>query len=195
MNLICVCVQFGSVGPMAITLCQSLGQNIGMLRNKERPAAGKTNTHFFFFFFFTFPSCNISYFSKKHIQVMTDRIIHVIVLLYRRTVSTHLQLRCEEAGLCYCSYHWESRCTNSSLKWWNHSGALKYLLLSIMTCPERSNVCVCPGDCRCPDPWLGCIMEDTGYEFLNNKLMSEECSERSWVGVCIGLSLGKGDNV
>uniref|UniRef100_A0A3Q4BGK2 Peptidase M12B domain-containing protein n=1 Tax=Mola mola TaxID=94237 RepID=A0A3Q4BGK2_MOLML len=24
-------------------------------------------------------------------------------------------------------------------------------------------VCVCPGDCRCPDPWLGCIMEDTGY--------------------------------
>ncbi|XP_036937056.1 disintegrin and metalloproteinase domain-containing protein 11 isoform X4 [Acanthopagrus latus] len=50
--------EFGSVGPMAITLCQSLGQNIGMLRNKERPAAG---------------------------------------------------------------------------------------------------------DCRCPDPWLGCIMEDTGY--------------------------------
>lgn len=38
----CVCLQFGSVGPMAITLCQSLGQNIGMLRNKERPAAGKT---------------------------------------------------------------------------------------------------------------------------------------------------------
>uniref|UniRef100_A0A671XZD1 ADAM metallopeptidase domain 11 n=1 Tax=Sparus aurata TaxID=8175 RepID=A0A671XZD1_SPAAU len=36
--------EFGSVGPMAITLCQSLGQNIGMLRNKERPAAGKTNT-------------------------------------------------------------------------------------------------------------------------------------------------------
>uniref|UniRef100_A0A8C4EAK3 Disintegrin and metalloproteinase domain-containing protein 11 n=1 Tax=Dicentrarchus labrax TaxID=13489 RepID=A0A8C4EAK3_DICLA len=31
--------EFGSVGPMAITLCQSLGQNIGMLRNKERPAA------------------------------------------------------------------------------------------------------------------------------------------------------------
>ncbi|XP_041830221.1 disintegrin and metalloproteinase domain-containing protein 11 isoform X2 [Melanotaenia boesemani] len=50
--------EFGSVGPMAITLCQSLGQNIGMLRNKERTAAG---------------------------------------------------------------------------------------------------------DCRCPDPWLGCIMEDTGY--------------------------------
>uniref|UniRef100_A0A7N6ATV7 ADAM metallopeptidase domain 11 n=1 Tax=Anabas testudineus TaxID=64144 RepID=A0A7N6ATV7_ANATE len=50
--------EFGSVGPMAITLCQSLGQNIGMLRNKERTTAG---------------------------------------------------------------------------------------------------------DCRCPDPWLGCIMEDTGY--------------------------------
>lgn len=50
--------EFGSVGPMAITLCQSLGQNIGMLRNKESSAAG---------------------------------------------------------------------------------------------------------DCRCPDPWLGCIMEDTGY--------------------------------
>uniref|UniRef100_A0A3B3UI02 ADAM metallopeptidase domain 11 n=1 Tax=Poecilia latipinna TaxID=48699 RepID=A0A3B3UI02_9TELE len=32
--------EFGSVGPMAITLCQSLGQNIGMLRNKERTAAG-----------------------------------------------------------------------------------------------------------------------------------------------------------
>lgn len=35
------CVQFGSVGPMAITLCQSLGQNLGMLRNKERLSAGK----------------------------------------------------------------------------------------------------------------------------------------------------------
>lgn len=40
-----VCLQFGSVGPMAITLCQSLGQNIGMLRNKERPAAGNTTVH------------------------------------------------------------------------------------------------------------------------------------------------------
>lgn len=38
-------LQFGSVGPMAITLCQSLGQNIGMLRNKERPAAGKTKVN------------------------------------------------------------------------------------------------------------------------------------------------------
>lgn len=38
----CVFLQFGSVGPMAITLSQSLGQNIGMLRNKERTAAGKT---------------------------------------------------------------------------------------------------------------------------------------------------------
>ncbi|CAL8281682.1 unnamed protein product [Merluccius merluccius] len=50
--------EYGNVGPMAITLCQSLGQNIGMMWNKQRPAAG---------------------------------------------------------------------------------------------------------DCRCPDPWLGCIMEDTGY--------------------------------
>lgn len=50
--------EYGNVGPMAITLSQSLGQNIGMMWNKERPAAG---------------------------------------------------------------------------------------------------------DCRCPDPWLGCIMEDTGY--------------------------------
>ncbi|XP_061665563.1 disintegrin and metalloproteinase domain-containing protein 11 isoform X2 [Syngnathoides biaculeatus] len=50
--------EYGAVGPVAITLCQSLGQNVGMLRNKDRPAAG---------------------------------------------------------------------------------------------------------DCRCPDPWLGCIMEDTGY--------------------------------
>uniref|UniRef100_A0A3B3VQ81 ADAM metallopeptidase domain 11 n=1 Tax=Poecilia latipinna TaxID=48699 RepID=A0A3B3VQ81_9TELE len=56
--------EFGSVGPMAITLCQSLGQNIGMLRNKERTAAG---------------------------------------------------------------------------------------------------------GCRCPDPWLGCIMEDTGYKRLSGK--------------------------
>ncbi|XP_028287749.1 disintegrin and metalloproteinase domain-containing protein 11 isoform X1 [Parambassis ranga] len=32
--------EFGGTGPMAITLCQSLGQNIGMLRNKERTAAG-----------------------------------------------------------------------------------------------------------------------------------------------------------
>ncbi|KAL0984393.1 hypothetical protein UPYG_G00140850 [Umbra pygmaea] len=50
--------EYGNVGPMAITLSQSLGQNIGMMWNKERPTAG---------------------------------------------------------------------------------------------------------DCRCPDPWLGCIMEDTGY--------------------------------
>ncbi|CAG00844.1 unnamed protein product, partial [Tetraodon nigroviridis] len=32
--------EFGSVGPMAITLCQSLGQNLGMLRSKERASAG-----------------------------------------------------------------------------------------------------------------------------------------------------------
>ncbi|XP_056879512.1 disintegrin and metalloproteinase domain-containing protein 11 isoform X2 [Takifugu flavidus] len=32
--------EFGSVGPLAITLCQSLGQNLGMLRNKEQSAAG-----------------------------------------------------------------------------------------------------------------------------------------------------------
>lgn len=38
---ICLHLQFGSVGPMAITLSQSLGQNIGMLRNKERPDAGE----------------------------------------------------------------------------------------------------------------------------------------------------------
>ncbi|XP_071776451.1 disintegrin and metalloproteinase domain-containing protein 11 isoform X1 [Centroberyx gerrardi] len=50
--------EYGNVGPMAITLCQTLGQNIGMMWNKGRPTAG---------------------------------------------------------------------------------------------------------DCRCPDPWLGCIMEDTGY--------------------------------
>ncbi|KAL4617746.1 disintegrin and metalloproteinase domain-containing protein 11-like isoform X4 [Arapaima gigas] len=50
--------EYGNVGPLAVTLCQSLGQNIGMMWNKDRAAAG---------------------------------------------------------------------------------------------------------DCRCPDPWLGCIMEDTGY--------------------------------
>lgn len=33
--------QYGSVGPMAITLSQSLGQNIGMLRNKEQSGAGE----------------------------------------------------------------------------------------------------------------------------------------------------------
>ncbi|XP_028331614.1 disintegrin and metalloproteinase domain-containing protein 11-like isoform X2 [Gouania willdenowi] len=32
--------EFGSVGSMAITLCQSLGQNIGMLKSKEQTAAG-----------------------------------------------------------------------------------------------------------------------------------------------------------
>ncbi|XP_078793397.1 disintegrin and metalloproteinase domain-containing protein 11 isoform X11 [Oryzias latipes] len=32
--------EYGSRGPMAITLCQSLGQNIGMLRNKEQTSAG-----------------------------------------------------------------------------------------------------------------------------------------------------------
>lgn len=35
-------LQYGSVGPMAITLSQSLGQNIGMLRNKDRIDAGET---------------------------------------------------------------------------------------------------------------------------------------------------------
>ncbi|KAM4624563.1 disintegrin and metalloproteinase domain-containing protein 11 [Polymixia lowei] len=33
--------EYGNVGPMAITLCQSLGQNIGMMWNRERPAAGE----------------------------------------------------------------------------------------------------------------------------------------------------------
>lgn len=28
-------------------------------------------------------------------------------------------------------------------------------------------MCLYPGDCRCPDPWLGCIMEDTGYVVKN----------------------------
>ncbi|KAM4526724.1 disintegrin and metalloproteinase domain-containing protein 11 [Fundulus diaphanus] len=32
--------EFGTLGPMATTLCQSLGQNIGMLRNKEQTTAG-----------------------------------------------------------------------------------------------------------------------------------------------------------
>ncbi|KAJ8414346.1 hypothetical protein AAFF_G00052160 [Aldrovandia affinis] len=32
--------EHGNVGPMAITLCQSLGQNIGMMWNKEHMAAG-----------------------------------------------------------------------------------------------------------------------------------------------------------
>ena len=33
-------LQYANVGPMAITLCQTLGQNIGMMWNKQRPAAG-----------------------------------------------------------------------------------------------------------------------------------------------------------
>lgn len=41
---ILVIPQFGSVGPMAITLCQSLGQNIGMFRNKEQTTAGDVLT-------------------------------------------------------------------------------------------------------------------------------------------------------
>uniref|UniRef100_A0A3Q0RVZ0 ADAM metallopeptidase domain 11 n=1 Tax=Amphilophus citrinellus TaxID=61819 RepID=A0A3Q0RVZ0_AMPCI len=28
---------------------------------------------------------------------------------------------------------------------------------------DHRHVFCCAGDCRCPDPWLGCIMEDTGY--------------------------------
>lgn len=42
---------------MAITLCQSLGQNIGMLRNKEQTSAGRAQVTAFpeklFYFFFT----------------------------------------------------------------------------------------------------------------------------------------------
>lgn len=37
---VCAC-QYGNVGPMAITLCQSLGQNLGMMWNKDRATAGK----------------------------------------------------------------------------------------------------------------------------------------------------------
>ena len=33
-------LQYAVVGPMAITLCQTLGQNIGMMWNKQRPTAG-----------------------------------------------------------------------------------------------------------------------------------------------------------
>lgn len=33
--------QYGNVGAMAITLCQSLGQNIGMKWNNARNSAGK----------------------------------------------------------------------------------------------------------------------------------------------------------
>uniref|UniRef100_A0A8C1VYY0 ADAM metallopeptidase domain 11 n=1 Tax=Cyprinus carpio TaxID=7962 RepID=A0A8C1VYY0_CYPCA len=32
--------EYGNVGPMAITLCQSLGQNLGMMWNKDRATAG-----------------------------------------------------------------------------------------------------------------------------------------------------------
>lgn len=38
----CICsFQYGNVGAMAITLCQSLGQNIGMKWNNARNSAGK----------------------------------------------------------------------------------------------------------------------------------------------------------
>ncbi|ROL03922.1 Disintegrin and metalloproteinase domain-containing protein 11 [Anabarilius grahami] len=65
--------EYGNVGPMAITLCQSLGQNLGMMWNKDRATAG---------------------------------------------------------------------------------------------------------DCRCPDPWLGCIMEDTGY-YLPRKF--SRCSIEEYI--------------
>lgn len=39
------CVQYGNVGPMAITLCQSLGQNLGMMWNKDRATAGEALAH------------------------------------------------------------------------------------------------------------------------------------------------------
>lgn len=51
LSLLTVCglcvLQYGNVGPMAITLCQSLGQNIGMMWNKEQTAAGNApeSTH------------------------------------------------------------------------------------------------------------------------------------------------------
>ncbi len=37
--------QYGNVGAMAITLCQSLGQNIGMRWNNARNSAGKEKSN------------------------------------------------------------------------------------------------------------------------------------------------------
>lgn len=83
--------QYGNVAAMAVTLAQTLGQNVGMMWNKHRTAAGTCHP----------PGSGMG------------------------TLQGH-QAGSRRAGT-----------------------------------PSPSPLL--PGDCRCPDSWLGCIMEDTGW--------------------------------
>lgn len=86
--------QYGNVAAMAVTLAQTLGQNLGMMWNKHRTAAGT----------------------------------------------------CHPPGAG-----------------WGAGGTRRCHQASSGTAGTPSPSPLLPGDCRCPDSWLGCIMEDTGW--------------------------------
>lgn len=81
------------MGAMAVTLAQTLGQNLGMMWNKHRSSAGTNpETH---------------------------------------NPPRPTQHRGHGGGACFST--------------------LSHVFLNLLL-----------GDCKCPDIWLGCIMEDTG---------------------------------
>lgn len=86
------------MGAMAVTLAQTLGQNLGMMWNKHRSSAG-TNLE-----------------------------------VYSHVRHTQHLLKCRGAG-------------GGGV----HSSTLSHVYPNYLI-----------GDCKCPDIWLGCIMEDTG---------------------------------
>lgn len=93
--------KYDNMGAMAVTLAQTLGQNLGMMWNKHRSSAGISDDP-------TWPQ--------------------------NQPRPTPSSCRSEE-GVCGRG----------------QSPALSYVHLAHL-----------PGDCKCPDSWLGCIMEDTG---------------------------------
>lgn len=88
--------QYGNMGAMAVTLAQTLGQNLGMMWNKHRSSAG---------------------------------------------------IRPPEAPV------WP---TPSS------SGTRRVSVGGVVLGLPHIRLAHPSGDCKCPDIWLGCIMEDTG---------------------------------
>ncbi|MGH0169851.1 UNVERIFIED_CONTAM: hypothetical protein FKN15_001410 [Acipenser sinensis] len=56
--------EYGNVGPMAVTLSQSLGQNIGMMWNKQRSTAGQPWGHGRYYLPRKFSRCSIDEFSQ-----------------------------------------------------------------------------------------------------------------------------------
>lgn len=89
---LCPTPQYGNMGAMAVTLAQTLGQNLGMMWNKHRSSAG------------------VSPGDTPHPPRGKEGV------------------RGQAVGL------------------------------DPLSCPPGLS----SGDCKCPDIWLGCIMEDTG---------------------------------